>query len=206
MNRLKTIILSLVISSTAMVSVSQKAFALSPPWFVLQSQFKATLEGDPSVEVRQLRPIAGGYELEIDVHAGKRKAQALSTFLSKTHVFGGVSVFVEVFDSRHRLVQPGTIPTQLDDLSKLIRTALKGNRFFVKIDPGNGVYSLFVEFTKSVVQYFADNLADAYKNINQVAADAFAQVFDFPVELKVGTSTSPECQGHDCEDDKSGSK
>lgn len=202
MNRLKTMALSLAISVAVFSSISQKAFALSPPWYLLQARFKATLEGDPFVKVNNLQPIPGGYELAIEVYGGQKKAKALSTFLSKSHHFGGVVVQVEVFNSRNQLVPPDAIPAEIDGQAKLIRKALNDNQYFVQIDPGNGVYRFFIEFSNRVIQYYGDNLGDAYKNINQVAAEAFAQVLDLPAELHIGTSTSPQCLNGSCDNRK----
>src|SRR3954466_8595994 len=79
----------------------QSAFALSPPWEILQAQFRTSLEADPCVVVDPLRSVsAGHYELVVhETCNNASKAQALADLLSKTHDFGGTHVVVRVANS-----------------------------------------------------------------------------------------------------------
>jgi hypothetical protein len=171
------------------------AFALSPPWEILQAQFKATLEGDPCVVVDPLKSVSAR-EYALVVHEtcnNATKAQALADLLSKTHSFGGVKVVVQVENSRCQTLTPQPISPNPIAAANTLTAALTGNKFFIQIDPGNIAYAFFVEFTKCVVQYFADSLDDAYGNINQVAATAFLEVLGLPslTQISIGTTTSP---------------
>lgn len=179
---------------------SAKSMALSPPWVVLQNQMKATIGADPLVRVDDLDEVSQSpekFNLDVHVKCDCEKAQALADFIGKEHDFGGVLVDVRVFDERDHLKTAKPIPTHPDEAEELVKDALRTNRYFVKIDPKAFLSDFFIEFCKGVVQYQADNIADFYRNINQVAADAFAQILgldDIPgIHIGVTTSEKKVC-------------
>jgi hypothetical protein len=171
------------------------AFALSPPWEILQAQFKATLEADPCVTVDPLKS-SSAMEYELVVHEScnnEPKAQALADLLTKTYDFGGVHVAVQVSSSKCQTLIPRSISPNPIAAANTVNTALTGNRYYLQITPGNPVYVFFAEFTRCTVQYYADDLADAYGNITQVAAAAFLEVLGLQTltHIRIGTTTSP---------------
>jgi hypothetical protein len=175
------------------MGLAHSAFALSPPWYVLEAQIRATLQGDPDVLVEDLKTNSEGYTLDVEVRQNSKKAEALATFVSRVHTYGQVKLTVEVVNDDGKIVSPAPLPTDENQLRSFIWTALHDNAYFVRVDSGNGIYRLFIEFAPEIIQYFADNVADYYRKINQVAADAFAEVLNLRTDLnlKIGTSTSP---------------
>lgn len=185
---------SLSITALTLLGASE-CLALSPPWWLLQAETAATIGRDKGVHVEGLveEPInSGHYILNIKVTADasdhEKKTKALSTLLSRTHHFGNVTVLEQVLNSKNKVVPPGTFPTQPEEAQALISEALFDNPYYLGIAPGLTV-SFFLVFAPYVVQYFGDNLTDAFKNFNKVAADAFAEILMLPVGL--GTSTIP---------------
>jgi hypothetical protein len=186
--------------TVAVLGFSASAFALSPPWVLLQNELKATIGADPHVEVDDLVQVGTSPEkFNLDVHVKGRgeKAQALADFISKEYDFGGVLVDVRVFDRHGDIESPQPIPTNVDDAKDLVRDTLKGNPFFVKLDPPRFLDQFFVEFCKGIVQYPADNISDFYQNNNEVAAEAFDEVLGLAsipgIHIGVATSERKEC-------------
>lgn len=187
---------SIVLGATV---YSPAAMALSPPWYILQNQMKATIGQDAGVTVDDLKDAPGGYDLDVEVSDG-RQAKALSTLLTRTHDFGGTEVHVIVLDSYGNPIAPGTVPTDPDKATRFFQTALSGNCFFVQVDPGNAIYALFLEFPQATIQFPADNLADAYGNLNLVAADAFKEILNLEdiSGIGIGAATSTDVYGSLC--------
>lgn len=187
----------------SLILFSQGAFALLPPWVVLQNQVKATLGSDHCVKVDFLAPVGNSFNLDVHVICrGESRAQAISDFVSTTHDFGGIDVTVRVFDSRGHLVSPQPFPADIEAKKKVIHAALRTNPYFDGFQPGNIAFDFFIELTKCVVQYPADDISDSHGNINQVAADAFRQVLRLDeITTRVGTGTSLQA----CEEQSSSS-
>ena len=191
MKKSNSVLVMLALSTIALAG-SHNAFAISPPWNILQSEMKATVGADDCVDIDNLKPVPHGYNLDVEV-CNTERAKALATLIDPTRDFGGVIVHIRVFAPHHHQVTPGTLPTHPEELEELIQTALCGNRYFVKVAPGNAIVTVFAEFTPSVIQFFADNLADAYNNLNLVAEDAFNNAMGLS-EIshgKIGVTTSP---------------
>jgi hypothetical protein len=170
------------------------SFALSPPWFIFQSKMKATVGADQCVSVDDLKEDEqdpGSFDLVVHSTCGYRKTQALSTLISRTHTFGNISVKVIVLNSENHLVEPKEFPTDPEIAEALVKRALRGNPYFVCTAPGNAIFKFFIVFEPRVIQFFADNLSDAYRNMNLVAADAFydALGLDMIRNIRMGTST-----------------
>lgn len=184
------------LSFAATYSVS--AFALSPPWYILASETQKTLGADPCVRVDDLDSAIGhpgDFDLNIHAICSDQKANALATALPASRDFGGVTVFIRVFDPNGHQEPKGILPIDPAEAAEVYQRALDGNPLFVQIDPGNAIVDFFLEFQPRVVQFYADNLADAYHNLNLVAADAFDKVLDLQAITTphVGVSTLQEC-------------
>lgn len=176
----------------ASMAFAYSAFALSPPWVILQAQLKATIGADRCADVGDLREgPSESYEIDITAKCDIDKAHALATFLTRTHDFGGVTVEVTVRDRNGDIVEADILPENPEDVAEIVERALSTNPFFAEIDEGNGVFAFFATFKKLVVQYPADNIGDTFKNNNQVAADAFREVMNFEKIEKphIGTGT-----------------
>lgn len=160
-----------------LITFSQLAFALSPPWYLLRALLKTSLEADPCVKVGNLTGEGRNMEVLINV-CEFPKAQALSTLVSKQHSFGDkLMVTVKVMFA-NQLVLPGPAPSKASEVIALINDSLRDNQFFVKSLAAANSQMGFAEFKPAVVQFFADDISDWYRNTNLVAADAFKKVLD----------------------------
>jgi hypothetical protein len=173
--------------------VPLQALALSPPWYILQAQFEAALERDPCVTVdRLVETSPSRYELNVRV-CDRMKGKALSTLLTRQESFGAIVVDIDVFDLSGEKIAPDAMPSDPARYRSLVGAALTGNCLFIGTRDGNPINAFFIEFAKAVVQYWGDNLADAYGNINEVAAAAFYDVLGLSdlAAFSVQTTTSP---------------
>ena len=107
------------------------------------------------------------------------QAKMLASVLTQVHQLGNVSVQVVVKNAQGQVVQPST-PSSAQELVQMLTTALKGNPLFTQavaqeLFP-SGPMNVFAVFTKSVIQFYNDNLADLYRNFNGVTASVFADV------------------------------
>jgi hypothetical protein len=173
---------------------ASNALALSPPWFLFAAEAKATLGFDACVTVDDLTGSGNSFQLKIHV-CDDTRADALVSLLGGSRSFGAVTVSIQIFNAEGTQVTDAALPTNPDQLAHLIVVGLSGNCYFLDVISGNPVHSRFVLFTKSVVQFQADNLADAFGNINRVAADAFDDIFGFSHSqqfLGFGVATSQD--------------
>ncbi|GAB4812990.1 hypothetical protein N2152v2_000036 [Parachlorella kessleri] len=124
--------------------------------------------------------------------APPRKASALATFLTARKEFGATSLSSQVVDSSGRVVPPRRERVSKRKVQKLAAAALAGNSYFTATHTSSlllfPIY--WVEFTPSVIQFWDDNLADYNGNANYLAADLFAQVFQFERFGLVATTQS----------------
>lgn len=175
---------------SALMLFAQQSLALSPPWYLFRNQVNATLGKDKCVQVDELQEVNDArYVLNIHV-CRKAKAKSLAVFMDRTEQFGNIAVDIRILDSHGKEVPSKGLPSDATEIRETLTRALKGNCYFVGTLDGNFTNAFFLEFTKSVVQYYGDNLADAYGNINEVAATAFQSVLKLPEEPPVGTTTS----------------
>jgi hypothetical protein len=153
---------------------------LTPPWYLLQKQLHAILNGDPCVKVDDLS--GEGLDMVIKVNVcNDKKALALAAFINKHYEFGDqLAVTVSVYGPNFVPVQEN-LPTSIEDAADLLSRALTGNKYFVKTGMGKSptaqpaVYAIFKPL---VVQYHSDDIGDWYLNTNEVAAKIFSDVFN----------------------------
>lgn len=122
---------------------------LSAPWIIFYKQVEAFFKRDPDVEVGFN---SDDYVLTIRVRSAV-KAEALSKLIPQTKEFGNVTITIKI------------IADEDEDVTlSIIRRALDGNPIVNDIMTVKefGMQAGFVIFNKEVVQYFNDNLTDAY--------------------------------------------
>jgi hypothetical protein len=172
---------------------------LSPPWYLLQNRVMATIGKDQCVEVDRLELISSEpaiYELDIHQHCEDSKARALATLMTQDYGFGGVTVYVRVFDREGDLVPASPMPVNPKEAAEVVKLALGTNYYFVQIDFTNDPFKLlpafYIEFKAEIVQYFADDISDYYSNRNEVVAKAFFEVLQLHriQGIRIGTTTS----------------
>jgi hypothetical protein len=174
------------------MAASHAAFALSPPWVIEQNRARATLGADACVTVHDLHP-TGPSSFNLDIHVcSDAQARALAAFMSRTDDFGGTTVTIRVFDPFGHIEPQTPVPSNPREATELITAALGSNCYFVQVDGPSLVFQVNIELAKSVVQFPADNIGDFYGNLNEVAADSFAEILDLSAitSIKIGTATS----------------
>ena len=166
---------------------------LSPPWYTLYGMFQNTFGCDPHVTIGKLDTSTIPYRLPITVD-DKQKGMSLQTIIRTFFQFGNISVKVDVGESWETIVIRDSA-----HLKEIFTTALTGNPLFVKSVaipsyPGSfNFYSVAVIFTKSVVQFFNDDLSEHYHNYNKVTADVFADLMKMEfANLHVQRGTAKE--------------
>lgn len=174
LNQNKFLFLILVLS---FIGFSQSAFALSPPWYVLQALLKSSLEADQCVKVGKLTGEGRNMEVLINV-CEYNKAQALSTLLSKEHIFNDKLMVTVRVVFANQIMLPGLRPNNANEMIQQINSAFNGNQYFVQAAANANARIGMVEFKPAIVQYFADDISDWYRNTNLVAAEAFKRILD----------------------------
>ena len=177
------------------LSLSHSAMALSPPWNTLWSKINATVGTTPGVKVSPLMQKNGGAVYVVPIQAPTAQAVAIASILPPTYKLGNITVEVAVTDEAGKPVIP-SVPSSADQLAEQIRIALKGNPAFMEVVlktlPFSRRVSVFPVFTRSVVQFFNDDLSDLYSNFNGVTADVYKDVLATPTgDFQLAPSTAP---------------
>jgi hypothetical protein len=163
--------------STASASAtSATGQSLSPPWYTFRNELAATVGQTPGVFVTPLVQIDDSHYIVAVATPNAERGVSLATVLAGDHNFGGVDV--QVIATNYAGVRYNSLPvTSTIQLAALERLALGGNPLLsYVVTPPAQPFVVFPVFTRSVVQFYDDNLADAYGNFNGVAADVFADV------------------------------
>lgn len=148
--------------------------SLSPPWYTYWNKVNTILTADSKVTVSDLDTTSTPFTITVTVTRAAQ-AQALANVLAPTQAFGGVTV--------NLTVQSGTTtytPQAPADAAALVddfKTAFAGNSLFVDVEsrqasPFSSVVLVYPIFTRSVVQFYNDNMADYFAKYNGVTADA----------------------------------
>ena len=161
-------------------ATAPSAPALSPPWFTFRNELVATVGKTPGVAVSPLVEVTGN-KLAVDVVTDDfLRGVALASVLAPAQEFGNLTVQVNVATTTG-VTYTGVTPTSAEQAGLLETLALHGNPAFEKVavqpaTPSGGPDEVFPVFTRTVVQFFDDNLADLYQNTNIVTAQAFRDV------------------------------
>lgn len=151
---------------------------LSPPWYTLWNEINSSVGATPGVQVAPLDTSKMPYVTTLTV-SDDMQAKMLASVLTPLHQLGNITVQVVVKNAQGQVVSPAT-PSSGEELVKMLTTGLKGNPYFVEavaqeLFPHAPVV-VFAVFTKSVIQFYNDNLSDLYRNFNGVTANVFADV------------------------------
>lgn len=161
---------------------------LSPPEFTYFNELKYSVGNDPGVSVNTLieLPLDTGFLILVHVK-NRKKAQALATILNLLKQIGPIHIFVVVIYGGH-VIEPIEEPLTPKEIQQLYITALETNRYFkfaeiAQFSPDTD--SVYPVFSKSVIQFFNDDISDLCQNFNEVAAHVFRDV------LKTDISGTP---------------
>ncbi|HEY0068534.1 MAG TPA: hypothetical protein VGE04_01045 [Chloroflexia bacterium] len=166
---------------------------LSPPWNTLWSKINSTIGADPSFKVQPLQDDGNGsYSVVITSQGGGSDPAALSAILTKSYTMGNITVRVNVQYTQQIVINVNSP----ESLAQAVRLGLRSNPYFVeailtKPTPFYSQPSVVAVFTKSVIQFFNDDLSDYYHNFNGVTADVFHDVLvlDYGNKVTLGTTT-----------------
>jgi hypothetical protein len=149
--------------------------SMSPPWVTLWNKFKASLGNDPAVDVSDLDQSVSPYKVTITVKE-KPKAEGIASLLKPRHEFGHVAVVVIVKNAGSEVAP--VVPKSAQDLVKLVKSALDGNKWYKKVETKNLVdkHLVYPIFEKRVIQFSNDDFSDFYNNYNGVVAAVFKEV------------------------------
>lgn len=167
--------LGIFLSSMSFVVSAGK---LLPPWYLLNNQLSATLNADPCVHVGNLTGDGLAMEIQVTV-CNEDKARALASFINRVHAYGDkLAVTVQVYSDFVPI--EANAPTTPEEAVERINQALKGNKYFLRAGLGTRQHegTAYALFKSKIVQYYADDTSDWYLNNNEVAAKAFAAVFN----------------------------
>lgn len=140
---------------------------LSPPWYTYYHKIDAMFGSDPDIQIK-FNEDAMTLKLFVDNQA---KADALTKVLQPEIDFGNVKLKIEVVPS-----------DKVDSVEQLYRTVFAGNPVFSDVietcDP-TAPHATYVVFNPMIVQFYNDNLADAFRNETtlhqEIAKDLFVQ-------------------------------
>lgn len=151
------------------MEIKKVRVGLAPPWSSYCSMLKELFKGDPDVTV--VYDIEGeNKEIKLLVH-GEKKADALSRVLPDHKDFGNVCLKLTV------------VPENDDEevsRVELFKRAFDGNgnvSSIVDVELPFGGTLHYVVFKGEVVQYYDDNLSDAYGNTNTLYEDVAREIF-----------------------------
>ncbi|WP_026576220.1 hypothetical protein [Bacillus sp. UNC438CL73TsuS30] len=153
---------------------------LSPPQYTYFNELKYSIGNDPMVQVLNLIefPEDGGYLIPIIVFSSRKKARALATILNLQKELGNITVnAIVIYDKS--IVRPYGRTFTAEGLVDLFEEALSSNRYFKFAETklfSPDTPSVYPVFTKSVIQFFNDDISDLYNNFNEVAAFVFRDV------------------------------
>ena len=151
--------------------MASRVAALSPPWYTLRSKFANTFGCDPAVCVGELDTSQKIYIIPITVN-DEDKGQALRTLISHTFPMGNITIETEVKNSQGKMWAAVAVATE-QGLLDVVNAAFKGNPLFVKAVPKTvypNKHQVGIIMTKSIVQFYNDDLSDFYNNFNGVTA------------------------------------
>jgi len=151
--------------------MSEVRLKISPPWVVCVKKLEAMFDGDPQIAFN-MNYTSEDPSVVIACNNGDKVA-ALLKILPTEYEFGNVTL---------KVIVDGT-PSNIAFTNKkeLFETAFKGNPVFCMavspVDDGYAWFSaVYVIFQNHVVQFFADNIADAFGVISTLYQDIASEL------------------------------
>lgn len=140
---------------------------LSPPWYTYYHKIDAMFGSDPDIQIK-FDEDTMTLKLFVDNQA---KADALTKVLQPEIDFGNVKLKIEVVPS-----------DKVDSVEQLYKTVFAGNPVFsdaIETCDLTSPHATYVVFNPMIVQFYNDNLADAFRNETtlhqEIAKDLFVQ-------------------------------
>ena len=153
---------------------------LSAPWVIFYREVQAMFKEDKDVRVVYDED---NMALKLYVENGC-KAAALEKLLPTEKKFGDIVLKVEVIPANEpaeeRFLKFRTIQSVDTDLADIFRDAFSRNPIYDYVDVVNGIFGFtacYVVFAKKVVQYFTDDIGDAFGNCSTLAQNIAKDIF-----------------------------
>ena len=171
---------------------------LSPPWYTLQKKFKYTFGCDPAVTVKDLDTSQSPKMVVPIIVNDKKKGMVLRTLIRANFPMGNIIVITEVQNSKGESWQALIIKNE-KQLRDVITDAYSGNPLFVEVKSKERIPGFPTQvgliMTKTVVQFFNDDLSDYYSNFNGVTAEVMSDLINKSlaadaVQVLMGTQVS----------------
>lgn len=169
---------------------------LSPPWEEFAKKVKALFDGDEAIKVDDLyksEDEAGCYILPIGVKKHE-KYVALDRAMPKEHVFGNITVFIQLYDEENY--------EDIEEDAKLYAAIFEGNPHFKDtkaVTDMVGCVHTYVRFEPQVLQFFNDDLSTYDGNWSGLAQDIAKELFADDYRI-VNFCTAPVSGEHDASD------
>lgn len=147
--------------------MKKKKVGMQSPWITYLNKVKALFERDPEITIEYDEK---SYTIKYFID-NTTKSDALAKLIPSEVPFGNITVKNEI------------IPSNNDDINylELVETAFKGNPIFSKVISGDkkGLFTLdYALFNKEVIQFYNDDLSDAYGNFNGLAEDIAREILN----------------------------
>jgi hypothetical protein len=156
-------------------ATEEKKAGLSAPWWTTYKKIKAIFEKDPEIEVSDLVEGENGQNFVTLTSANKAKLEAIASLVKDEFKYGNVTLTVQYYYSGSEEVDLSTFDT-----------AFKGNPIYVRsYDAGMGFF--YAIFAKEIIQFYNDDLTDAYGNYNAVAADVVSDILVDGISINPST-------------------
>lgn len=167
---------------------------MSPPWFTLQKKFANTFGCDPAVTVGDLSDTSQVIMVLPITVDDEKKGKALRTIIRPNFPMGNIHVTTEVKNSKGECWMAVVIKND-KQLQDVITDAMAGNPLFVEAKSrvlSQSFWQMGFIMTKTVVQFFNDNLNDFYGNFNSVTAEVMPDLIHMAfvketVQIVMGT-------------------
>lgn len=173
---------------------------LSPPWITLYNKILNTIGADPTFTVQAPSDQGDSFVIRIASVGGGSSPYGLAGVLKPRYSMGNITVQVQVLDPSGKPIAP-QLPSGADPVGAVVMavgTGLAKNPYLVtvvntvgKFPPGYSMPQVEVVFTKSIIQFYNDDMTDLYGNFNGITADVFEDILttEYPGNVRLGTST-----------------
>ena len=159
--------------------MSQSFLRLSPPWDTLWNKFVFTFGCDPDVTVKELNTSQDTIYIIPIVVNDEKKGTALATVIRSKFPMGNITVLTSVENCKGDKWAPINIQNE-DETVAVLKAALTGNPLFVdaviRVLPMSAIKDVFIIMTKSIVQFYNDDLSDYYGNFNGITAQVLSEL------------------------------
>lgn len=172
--------------------------SLSPPWYTLWNKFKYTFGCDPAVTVKDLDTSQEPKMVVPIIVNDEKKGTALRTLIRANFPMGNIIVITDVKNSKGERWQALIIKDE-KQLRDVMTDAYTGNPLFVEAKSREPIPGFPAQvgliMTKTVVQFFNDDLSEYYSNFNGVTAEVMSDLISKSfagdkVQVLMGTQVS----------------